>query len=304
MKPARKKYFGGIEAGGSKFICAIANSPDDIYAKTRFDTTTPEDTLSQAVAFFHQHNDIDLQGIGIACFGPLDLQPPSDTFGFITNTPKPGWPFTDMRSPFAEFGVPVQIDTDVNGAALGEQRWGAAAGLDTFLYLTIGTGIGGGGLINGDFMHGLIHPEMGHILIPHDHTLDPFEGCCPFHGDCLEGLASGLAIEKRWGISAKNLPPEHPAWELEAHYLAMAVTNFILTLSPQRIIMGGGVMKMSRLIERIRELVMKNLNKYVDHPLIKEKISNYIILPELGDQAGLMGAIALAQRAEASAGLS
>lgn len=290
-----KQYWGGVEAGGTKFVCAIANNPDDLLDIRRIETTTPNETLEKAVSFFEEHADVDIQGIGIACFGPLDLNPDSSTYGFITKTPKAEWSFTDMRKPFSTLDVPVIIDTDVNGAALGEFRWGAAAGLDTFLYITIGTGIGGGGLVNGDFMHGLIHPEMGHVMIPHDHEADPFVGNCPFHKNCFEGLASGPAIEKRWGIPAVQLPPEHPAWDLEAHYIALAVTNYILTLSPQRVILGGGVMNQSGLINMVRENVRDLLNGYINHAMANKNVDQYILSPELGNQAGIMGAIALAQ---------
>jgi fructokinase len=189
------------------------------------------------------------------------------------------------------------FDTDVNGAALGEGRWGAAQGLDTFLYLTIGTGIGGGGMVGGQLMHGLIHPEMGHIRMAHDRQRDPFPGACPFHGDCLEGLAAGPALEKRWGSPAESLPPDHPAWDLEAEYLAQALHTFICTLSPQRIILGGGVMKQAHLFPRIRQKVLASLNGYVQSPAILERIQDYIVPPRLGDRAGVLGALALAQNA-------
>jgi len=193
--------------------------------------------------------------------------------------------------------VPVGFDTDVNGAALGENRWGAAQGLDTFLYLTIGTGIGGGGLVGGKLMHGLIHPEMGHVRLPHDREQDPFDGLCPYHGDCLEGLASGPAIEKRWGTPAHALPEAHPAWELEARYLALALTGYICTLSPQRIVLGGGVMQQQSLFPRIRQNVLELLNGYVQSPALLDRIDEYIVPPGLGNQAGVLGAIALAQDA-------
>lgn len=290
------RYWGGIEAGGTKFLCAIANDPHDVLDTCRIQTTTPEETLAEAVSFFQGHKEIELRSTGISCFGPLDLNPLSPTFGFITKTPKEGWSFTDMRIPFSTFGIPVQIDTDVNGAALGEHTWGAAIGLDTCLYLTIGTGIGGGGLANGELMHGLVHPEMGHVMIPHDFAADPFPGICPFHNDCFEGLASGPAIEKRWGAPGDQLPDDHPAWPLEAHYIALAVTNYILTLSPQRIILGGGVMNHPGLIAMVRENVRNNLNGYVNHLMVNENMDEYIVLPELGNRAGIMGAIALARQ--------
>ncbi len=190
----------------------------------------------------------------------------------------------------------VGFDTDVNVAAVGEAEWGAAQGLDTFLYLTIGTGIGGGGLVGGQLMHGLVHPEMGHIRVPHDMTADPFAGVCPFHGDCLEGLASGPAIESRWGRPAAELQPDHPAWDLEAQYLALALVNFICTLSPQRIIMGGGVMDQTQLFPLIRGKVQSLLADYIRAEAILARIDQYIVPPGLGNRSGVLGAIALAQR--------
>lgn len=285
--------YGGIEAGGTKFVCAIGTSPDDIQALTRFPTTTPQETLQRATSFFQEHES-DLAALGIASFGPVDPNPSSPTYGYVTSTPKPGWQNTNVAGPMQEaLGIPVAFDTDVNGAGLGEHRWGAAQGLDTFLYLTIGTGIGGGGLVNGKPMHGLIHPEIGHMMVPR-HPDDTFAGWCPYHGACLEGMAAGPAIEARWGVSAKTLPPDHPAWEFEAHYLSYALVNLICTLSPQRIIMGGGVMHQQHLFPMIRSKVLTILNGYVQAPAILEDIDAYIIPPTLGDEAGVSGAFALA----------
>jgi fructokinase len=238
------------------------------------------------------------RAIGIACFGPLDPQPASPTYGKILPTPKPGWTNADIVGKIqAAFDIPITFDTDVNGAALGEWRWGAARELDTFIYLTIGTGIGGGGLINNQLMHGLIHPEMGHIRIPHDFEADPFEGICPFHKDCFEGLASGPAIQARWGQPAETLSPDHPAWKLEAHYIALALANYICTLSPQRIILGGGVSKQTHIFPQIHNEVQSILNKYIQSPQILAHIQDYIVPAGLGEQAGVLGALALAQQA-------
>ena len=285
--------YGGIEAGGTKFVCAVGTAPDDV-RETRFPTTTPDESINRAIAFFREQPRIT--AIGIASFGPIDLHPDSPTFGYITTTPKPGWANTDLAGAIKRaLGVSIGFDTDVNVAALGEQRWGAAQGLDTFIYLTIGTGIGGGGLSSGKLLHGLIHPEMGHIRLPHDLARDPFPGACPYHGDCLEGLASGPALEKRWGARAETLPPDHPAWKLEARYLALALVNFICTLSPQRIILGGGVMEQAQLFPLIRREVQRLLNGYVQSPMIIENIDAYIVPPGLGKRAGVLGAIALAE---------
>ncbi|MCP4421875.1 MAG: ROK family protein [Chloroflexi bacterium] len=289
--------FGGIEAGGTKFVCAIGSGPNDIRAEVRFPTTQPDETIKQAIDFFQsQINEFGaLTAIGIASFGPVDPNPASATFGHITTTPKPGWANVDLGGIIQRtFNLPIGFDTDVNGAALAEGRWGAARGLGNFIYLTIGTGVGGGGLVNGRLLHGLIHPEMGHIPLPHDWEKDPFPGKCPFHGDCFEGMAAGPAIEERWQTKGQHLPPDHPAWELEAHYIALALRSFICTLSPQRIILGGGVMDQPQLFPLVRQKTQDTLNGYVQSPTILDHIESYIVPPKLGNQAGVLGAIALA----------
>lgn len=292
--------WGGVEAGGTKFICAMGTSPDDLRAEIRIPTTTPEETLAQVINFFHQQQKVQgvLEAVGIGSFGPVDTNPNSPTFGYLMDTPKPNWKYIDLVNVIRhELNVPVGFDTDVNAAALGEYQWGNAQGLDTFLYLTVGTGIGGGGMINGKLIHGLLHPEMGHIFIPHDLATDPFMGSCPFHKDCLEGLASGLAIEKRWGQKANFLPIDHPAWLLEAEYLSTALINFIFTFSPERIILGGGVMNQKQLFPLIRSQVQKKINTYLKIPKVINEIEDYILPPKLGAKAGIMGALALAQQA-------
>jgi fructokinase len=236
--------------------------------------------------------------VGIASFGPVDPDPRSPYYGYITTTPKPGWAHTNFLAPVQKaLAVPVGFDTDVNGAALGEYRWGAARGLDTFVYLTIGTGLGGGGLVEGRLMHGLMHPEMGHMLIPHDWEADPYAGYCPYHGDCWEGLAAGPALEGRWKVRGSELPPDHPAWELEAHYLALGLVNIITILSPQRIILGGGVMQQSHLFPLVRANVQKLLNGYLQRAAITESIDDYIVPPALPGRSGVLGALALAEMA-------
>ena len=295
-----ESLYGGIEAGGTKFVCAIGTGPDDIRAETRFPTTTPGETIGKATGFFKNFSgEIPLAGVGICSFGPLDLDTQSSTYGYITRTPKPGWQQTDIRGMVeSALGVPVAIDTDVNGAALAEYRWGAGKGIEDLVYLTVGTGIGGGGMVNGRLMHGLVHPEMGHIRIPHDRERDPFEGCCPYHGDCLEGLASGTAIELRWCMPGEQLPPDHPAWALEADYLAYGLNNIICTLSPQRIIIGGGLMNHPSLIETVRKKVLELLSGYISSDTITKNIGRYIVIPELGEHSGVLGAIALVQTVE------
>ncbi|GAB4225026.1 MAG: ROK family protein [Spirochaetales bacterium] len=296
----RNRLFGSIEAGGTKFNCAAGTDPFHMVAQKTFPTTTPSETLGRVIEFFHSVEDEfgRLEAIGICSFGPVDLRRGSSTYGCITSTPKEGWQQTPIvQNLESEFRVPIGFDTDVNGAALGEKRWGAGQGKEDILYITVGTGIGGGALVRGQPIHGLIHPEMGHLRIPHDRERDPFPGACPFHGDCLEGLASGTAMRKRWGKPAHELGLEHPAWDLEAEYLSFGVVNFILTLSPEVVILGGGVMKVPTLIDRVRERVRTLLNDYVDSPLTREKLDSYILLPSLGDLAGIGGGFELARLA-------
>lgn len=291
--------FGAIEAGGTKFVCAVAerSDPTTIVATEKFPTTTPDETIANCLQFFETFEGA-LDAIGIASFGPIDLDRSSPTYGFVTSTPKPFWANADIVGPFSRrFGVPVGFDTDVNGAALSEHRWGAAQGLDTFCYFTIGTGIGGGGMSGGRLLHGLVHPEMGHIVVSHDRSVDAFEGACPFHGDCFEGMAAGPAIEKRWGKKAEELGPDHAAWDLQAGYIADAMRSVVCMLSPERIILGGGVMHQAHLLPMIQAKLLKSLNGYVQSPAILEDIESFVVLPGLGDRAGVLGAVALAELA-------
>jgi fructokinase len=291
---------GGIEAGGSKFVCAVGTGPDDLRAETRIATTTPEETIAGCLRFFAAHGPV--AGLGIASFGPLDLAPGSPTWGWLTTTPKPGWARTDLVSPFRRaLGVRVGLDTDVNGAALAEHRWGAGRGRDPLVYLTVGTGVGGGALVNGRRLHGLVHPEMGHLRLPRDRARDPFPGACPYHGDCLDGLASGRAIAERWGAAPEALPDAHPAWSLEAEYLALGLVAIIAILSPERIVVGGGVMTRAHLLPRVRARVVDLLAGYVRSPAILTGIEQYVVPPALGARAGVLGALALAAEAAAPA---
>ncbi|MDQ6760393.1 MAG: ROK family protein [Acidobacteriota bacterium] len=270
---------GGIEAGGTKFVCGVGTGPDDLLSE-QFPTEGPASTMERVAAFFKKHPRVAVVGVG--SFGPLNLRT-----GWITTTPKLNWRHFDLADTIRRVtGAAIVLDTDVNAAALAEHHWGAARGLDNFLYLTVGTGIGGGGMMNGRLMHGLLHPEFGHIRVPHDFSADPFPGNCPSHNDCLEGLASGAAISARWGAPGTQLPPSHPAWELEAHYLALGLVNWICTLSPERIIAGGGVMRQHCLFPLIRTKVDALLNGYLEAPAI--------VPPDLGQRAGVLGAIALA----------
>lgn len=295
----QQRVLGGIEAGGTKFVCAVGTGPDDIRAEVVIPTTRPDETLARVVDFFTALAvESRPAAIGIGSFGPIDPDPRSPSYGFITTTPKPGWGNFDFAGAVRRaMGVPVGFDTDVNAAGLGEAMWGAAQGLDTFLYLTVGTGIGGGGLYNGRLMHGLLHPEMGHMPLRHDTARDPFPGSCPYHGDCFEGLASGGAIEQRWGARAETLPPEHPAWALEAHYIGQALATYISVLSPQRILLGGGVMSQQVLFPLIRQEVQAVLNGYVQAPAVLEGIDLYIVPPGLWPRSGMLGSLALAKQA-------
>jgi fructokinase len=286
--------YGGIEAGGSKWECAIGTSPDDVRAAETIRTTAPKETLDRAIAFFEREGPVD--AIGIGSFGPIDQKLSSPTWGHITTTPKPGWAHTDVGQEIRRrLSVPVAFDTDVNAAALGEHRWGAGQGLDTFCYITVGTGIGGGGLAGGNLLHGLLHPEFGHMRIPHDFERDPFEGVCPYHGDCWEGLASGRAIEARWGKPAEELDDEPAVWELEAHYLALGLVSVMCVLSPERIVVGGGVARRDALLPLVQSEVLSLMNGYLDSTVVRDRISDYITPPALGARAGVLGAIALAE---------
>jgi len=274
--------FGAIEAGGTKFVCGVGTGPEDLIT-TQIPTTTPEATVAAAVDWIRKQSGGQLTAVGIGSFGPVDLNT-----GYITSTPKVAWRNYDLAGTVEKgLGVPVGFDTDVNAAVLGEARWGAARGVSNCLYLTIGTGVGGGAIVGGQIVHGLTHPEMGHIRVPHDTAEDPYEGACPFHGDCLEGLASGPAIEGRWSTTARDLPPDHPAWVLEARYLALGIANFVCTLSPERILVGGGVMRQSQLYKMVGGEVARVLAEYV------KKMPD-IAPPQLGELAGVIGALALA----------
>jgi fructokinase len=285
----RELLLGAIEAGGTKFICALGTEGGDIIAEKRIETGAPEETIAKVAAFLASPGVPPL-AIGIASFGPIQLDRSAPNYGFITSTPKREWrDFDIVGAVRRQFDVPVGFDTDVNAAALAEHQWGAAQGLRTFLYVTVGTGIGGGAMIEGSILHGRAHPEMGHIRIPHDHT---FPGVCPYHGDCLEGLASGVAIEARWAAPASSLPDNHPAWILEADYLALACANWIATLSPQRIILGGGVMR-PHLFPMLRDRVTRLLGDYIKAP--------ELVPSPLNGRAGILGALVLGQAALNSA---
>lgn len=292
------KIYGGIEGGGTKFNCMVGSGPEHIVAEARFPTTTPVETIGQVCDFFAPHVS-QLQGIGFGSFGPFDVDPDSPTYGFITTTPKPGWDNANVLGMLREkLDVPFVVDMDVTVAGLGEAKWGASKNDSHSLYLTIGTGIGGGYIVDGKPLRGLTSLEMGHIRIPHDFELDPFQGACPYHGDCFEGLAAGPAVEKRLGQRGETIPDDHPFWEVEAGYIAYALVNYILTLAPQRIIIGGGVMQRSNMFPTVRRKVQELLNNYIPHDMITKQIDEYIVPPALGGRAGMLGAIALIMDAD------
>lgn len=285
--------YGCIEAGGTKFIAGIAASPDDIRETARFDTTNPDETIGATIAWLKaaQERHGALQSIGIASFGPLELDRAAADWGHITATTKPGWSNSSFGDRVArELRLPVGFDTDVNGAALAEARWGAGRGQAVSVYITIGTGIGGGAIVDGKPLHGLSHPEMGHIRpLRHPDDLD-FAGICPFHRDCMEGLASGPAIKARWGASLSELPAEHPGHDIIAWYLAQIVVTLQSIMEPGRVILGGGVMGTPGLLDKIKQQAATLGGGY-----FRGQAREIIVLPALGDKAGLLGGLALAQ---------
>ena len=281
-------YYGSIEAGGTKFVCAIGDEAFNVVKRVSFPTTTPEETLAQVFTFFDAYT---LTAIGIGSFGPIDVNTASKTYGYITTTPKPNWGnFDFLGTVKARYDIPVGFTTDVNAAALGEQAKGAARGLNSCLYLTVGTGIGGGAVVGGKLLSGHSHPEMGHILM-RPHPEDPFAGVCPFHQNCLEGLASGPAIEARFGVPATELPADHDAWKFESHYLAQAVMSYALILSPEKIILGGGVMNQAHLLPLIQAELAHLMADYVELPDLKD----YLVAPALGANAATIGCFLLAK---------
>lgn len=283
--------FGALEAGGTKMVLAIGNENGEILEQTSIPTETPAITIPKIIDYFKGK---DIAALGIASFGPIDLDRKSKTYGYITSTPKLAWANYDLVGNIKkDIPIPIGFDTDVNGSALGEATWGSTKGLDSSIYITIGTGVGVGVYSNGKLLHGMLHPEAGHVLLS-KHPDDDFEGICPYHPNCLEGLASGPSIEKRWGKKAYELKDQTEVWELEAYYIAQALVGYILTLSPQRIVLGGGVMHQEQLFPLIRKKVVELLNGYIKTPQISD-INNYIVPAALKDNQGIMGCIQLAK---------
>ena len=288
-------YFGTLEAGGTKMVLSVGNENNELLEQTSIPTEAPEKTIPAMIDWFR---DKQIVSLGIGTFGPVDLKKNSPTYGWITKTPKPGWSNKPLMPPMRDaLGVPSLIDTDVNAAALAEWKLGAAKGLNSCLYVTVGTGVGAGLVIEGELVHGLVHPEMGHILLRQEPADPAPDGFCPYHKGCLEGLAAGPAIEKRWGKKGYELPPDHEAWTLEAAYLAQMCVNAICSFSPEKIILGGGVMQQKHLFPLIREKTLTLLNGYVQAKEILDGIDDYIVEPGLGTKSGATGALLLAQQA-------
>lgn len=285
--------YGAIEAGGTKMVCGLVDDKGEVLERISIPTRQPQETIPQMLSYFENKK---MESLGIGCFGPLNLNRKSDKYGSIALTPKKGWANYPIRDDFMQaLHVPVGIDTDVNGAALAEVEYGAAKGCENAIYITIGTGVGVGVYCNGGLVHGLVHPEAGHILLTKD-PADTFAGGCPFHKNCLEGLASGPAIEKRWGKKAAELAGRPEVWNLEAYYIAQAICDYILVYSPEKIILWGGVMHQEQLFSMVREKVVELLAEYVQHESILEHIDNYIVAPGLGDNPGLIGAALLGRK--------
>ena len=287
--------YGTLEAGGTKMVLSLGNENNELLEQATLPTEAPEKTLPAMIRWYKERN---VDALGIGTFGPVDLNPASPTYGWITSTPKPGWGNTPLLPRMQEaLGVPAEIDTDVNAAALAEWQLGAARGLNSCMYVTIGTGVGAGLVIEGKMVHGLIHPELGHMLLRQEANDPSPEGFCPYHKGCIEGLCSGPAMEKRWGRKAFDLPQDHEAWELEAAYLAQMCMNAICAFSPEKIILGGGVMQQKHLFPRIRQKTAALLNGYVQAEPVLNGMENYITEPGLGTRSGALGALLLARKA-------
>lgn len=291
--PDGPRLFGGIETGGTTCVCALASAEGEIVARCEVPTTDPASTLRQCAAFFRAHELPE--AIGIGSFGPVDLDVSSPTWGHVTNTPKLQWRNADVAPRLRdELGVPVVFDHDVAAAAYGEYVWGAGRGLPSLAYLTLGTGIGVGLVLDGRIWYGALQPEVGHIRIPRVPG-DTYAGSCPSHGDCWEGLACGPALAARYGCDPSELPPEHPAWELEARYTAAGIVAISLVVSPHRLIVGGGIGRREGLLPRLRVRVRELFNDYLSSPIYNEEIDAYLVAPGLGADAGVLGAVALAR---------
>lgn len=281
---------GALEAGGTKMVCAIGNEKGEIFERIAIPTETPDITIPKIVEYFQGKG---IEALGIGCFGPIDLNRDSETYGYITTTPKLAWRDYHIVGALEDaLNIPVGFDTDVNGSILGEATWGCAQGLENSMYITIGTGIGAGIIANGKLLHGMLHPEAGHLLMRR-HPDDTYEGKCPYHKTCFEGMAAGPAIEARWGKKGVELADKKEVWEMEAYYIAQALVDYIMVLSPQKIILGGGVMHQEQMMPLVRKELKEQLGGYIQTKEI-ENLEEYIVLPSLNDNQGIMGALKLA----------
>jgi fructokinase len=295
----------GVELGGTKCVCILGTSPGDVRAHERLATSDPATTLGdiETILDAWRVEFGAIAALGVASFGPLDLRRASPSYGYITQTVKSGWSNTDVASRLAKrFAVPIGFDTDVNGAALAERRWGAAQGLDDFAYITVGTGVGVGMIVNGRPVHGSNHSELGHMR-PVRLPGDTWPGICSFHGACVEGLACGPAIQARAGMPPDRLAADHPVWDSVAHALGQLLHTLVLATAPKRILLGGGVMNaQAHLFARVRQNLQRSLNGYVQLDEVSAGIDRYVVPPGLGPSSGPMGALTLA--ADAFAGRS
>ena len=290
------KILAACEAGGTKFICAVGTSADDMET-ARIETTTPDETMRQAMDFFHSAGATSsIEAIGVGTFGPINLNRSSEYFGYIEQTPKPGWSQFDMLGTFRSLGIPVRIDTDVNAACLAEAQHGAGRGMNTVLYITVGTGIGVGVVQTGKVLQGRTHPEIGHLVVSRPASDMSFDGTCPYHQNCVEGLACGPAIIKRWGKSLRHFTPDHPSFKLQSIYIGQLCANLVLTFSPDIIVIGGGVMGAKALLPQIRVHTRLQLGGYVAGLDTASQFDSLIVSPELGDRAGITGAFMLAEQ--------